>query len=103
MTQTDTAEVSAVCREGEISQTVITSVAEARGVDPLELEPLYAAIDPDALNKLFQPSLGAPNSSLNLQFTFAGCDVEIRGDGEVLVTPPESREAPVATIPAGQE
>lgn len=99
----DVGEVRAVCREGEVSQTVITTVAEAKGVDPLELEPLYSVIDPDALNKLFQPSLGAPNPSLNLQFSMAGCEVEIQGDGEVVVTPPEAPDAPLATITAGQE
>lgn len=106
MSQIETEEISevtAVCREGEISQTVIRSVAEAKGVDPLDLEPLYSVIDPDALNKLFRPSLGAPNPSLTLQFSMAGCDVEIRGDGEVIVTPPEAPDAPLATITAGQE
>lgn len=96
---TDTAsDVTAVCRDGELTSTVVSAVAEAKGVDPLELEPLYSYVDPDALNRLFRPS--DRSTSIEFRFQFADCVVEIGGDREVTVTPPaaadESRSAVVS-------
>ena len=36
-------------RRERASENVIDAVAAARDVDPLELEPLYSVVDPDAL------------------------------------------------------
>ncbi|WP_224450313.1 HalOD1 output domain-containing protein [Haloprofundus salilacus] len=84
------------CYDDEISTTVVMAVADAKGVDPLELEPIYSVIDPDALNRVFQPTVGSARDSLELQFSMAGCDVVVRGDGEVVVTPPKSSETTAA-------
>lgn len=97
MAETASDAVRNVCRSGQISETVITSVAEAKGIDPLDLEPLYPVIDFDALNSMFRPSVGSPPPSLELRFSMAGCEVIIHGDGEVVVTPPaETDERPMA-------
>ncbi|WP_254863964.1 HalOD1 output domain-containing protein [Halovivax gelatinilyticus] len=98
MTDTPSGAVSNVCRSGDVSETVVMTVAEAKGVDPLELDPLYDVIDPDALNSLFQPSVGSPPAPMDLRFSMAGCEVVVRGDGEVLVTPPGTDEAPTAPV-----
>lgn len=99
-TDAQTGTVTNVCRSGDISETVVLTVAEAVGVDPLELDPLYDIIDPDALNSLFRPSVGSPPTTMTLQFSMAGCDVEVHGDGEVIVTPAtegEERTPPIVT------
>ncbi len=98
MTDTVSEEVRTVCRDGQLSETVISAVAEAKGVEPLDLEPLYTAVDPDALDRLFQPAVGSP-TPLNLQFAMADCRVTVRSDSEVTVTLPattERRPKPVA-------
>lgn len=69
-----------------ISQQVVEAVADATGVDPLDLPPLYDSIDPDALDALFSHA----DSSLSiteLRFELEGCEVLVRGSGEIVVTP----------------
>ncbi|QLD91194.1 hypothetical protein HWV07_07185 [Natronomonas salina] len=69
-----------------VSETVVTAVADAKGVDPLDLDPLYDSIDPDALDSLFGHA-GAGSSIAKLSFEMADCEVLVRGSGEVVVTP----------------
>lgn len=93
-------EVRKVCRSGQMSETVVTAVAEAKGVDPLDLDPLYTVIDPDALNRMFRPSVGSPPTSMELRFSMADCHVVVHGDGEVAVTQPsETEENPTPVAP----
>lgn len=89
----DAGEVRNVCHGGDISDTVVTTVAAATGVDPLELDPLYTVVDPDALDRIFQPSIGSPPTDLELRFSMAGCQVTVHADGEVAVTPPSTSDA----------
>ena len=84
--------VTNVCRSEQISETVVSTVAEAKDVDPLELEPLYSVVDPDALNSMFSPSKGSPPTTMELSFSLADCEVTVRGDGEVAVRPPAEGE-----------
>lgn len=98
MTGTASDEVRNVCRSGQVSETVVAAVAEAKGVDPLDLEPLYKAVDPDALNSMFRPSAVSPPSSLEVSFSMAGCEVVIHDDGEVAVTPPAEKDESPTTI-----
>lgn len=69
----------------DISETVINAVADAKGVDPLDLDPLCDVIDPDALDALFNPVF-AGASVTRLGFEMADCDVLVRGSGEVVVS-----------------
>lgn len=101
MTGTASNEVRNVCHSGEISETVVMTVAEAKGVDPLDLEPLYTVIDSDALNSMFRPSVGSPPATMELSFSMEGCEVVVKGNGEVTVTPPtETEESPTAIAPS---
>lgn len=102
LTDTESDEIRSVCRSGEMSETVVTAVAEAKGINPLDLEPLYSVIDPDALNSMFCPSVGTPPAQIELSFSMAGCEVVIHGDGEVAVIPPAETDESPATI-ASQE
>lgn len=70
-----------------VSERVIEAVAAAKGVDPLDLGLcLYDVIDPDALDKLFQPTpTGVPRQSGQVSFTLDGCEVTVHSSGEVTV------------------
>lgn len=71
--------------EGTPVNAVISAVADATDSDPLELPPLYKAIDADALNQLFRAE---PSSTeIRVSFQYEGCEVTIKGSGEVIVEP----------------
>lgn len=64
---------------------VVETVADALETDPTELGPLYEAVDPDALDRLFE----APHrfASGRVTFRFEGCNVTVDADGWVVVSP----------------
>ena len=64
---------------------VVDAVADAKGVDPLELDPLHEAIDLEALEAIFSTAEG--RSAVELSFTVAGCEVVVRGPDQISVTP----------------
>ncbi len=68
------------------SQRVIEAVADETGKDPTEVGPLYHVIDPDALDRLFSATRGSGRNQGYVEFSFAGCDVVVSGEGEVEVT-----------------
>lgn len=73
---------TSVSTEGNICQTVIESVAEAEGTEPIELTPpLNEVIDPAALESLFanKRSLG------KVIFNYKNCEVSVFPDGYVSV------------------
>lgn len=57
-------------------------VSSATGVDPLELPPLFDAIDPEAVQRTLQS--GAANAT-KVSFHYAGCEVVVTGDRELFV------------------
>lgn len=65
-----------------LSLSVIEALADELEADPVELDPLYHAVDPEALDELFQAKTGT-----NARVTFAYGDhtVEVRSDGTILV------------------
>lgn len=67
-----------------LSHAVVIAVAEAKGVDPLDLnERLYDCIDPDALDGLFRST--AADTRGTVQFVMAGCHVEVSAGRRVTV------------------
>ncbi|WP_148415543.1 HalOD1 output domain-containing protein [Haloferax sp. KTX1] len=65
-----------------LSMVVVKAVADAERVDPLDLpSPLGDAVDPDALDVLFQ------NGSGHLSFDYCGNMVTVDAEGSVDVTP----------------
>lgn len=62
---------------------VVSAVAEVEGTDPVELPPLYDAINPEALNALFTSR--AKSTVERITFQYAGYSIVVRGDGEVRV------------------
>lgn len=61
---------------------VIEATSEAVNADPTSLDPLFSAIDPDALNDLFNPGhSGQPQ----VEFRYNGCDVHVNSDREIVI------------------
>ena len=60
---------------------------EAAGVDPIDVpEPLYASVDPDALEAVLQAQRGGTSPTAStVSFTFAGHYITVREDGHVQV------------------
>lgn len=64
-----------------LSEAVISAVAEAKGLDPLEVgPPLAEVIDPDALDSLFRGGVGT------VTFEYAGYEVTVDDEGDVSLT-----------------
>nr|WP_256557202.1 HalOD1 output domain-containing protein [Halomicroarcula marina] len=83
---TDSKHVHTLSKSTPPSQVVIYAVAEANGVDPMELDDcLYDCIDPDALDRLFTDPDG--DSLATLTFTMSDCRVEVDSSGAIIVTP----------------
>lgn len=70
-------------RTDSICTKVICAIAEAKGVDPLDLDPeLVDVVDPDALERLFRYGT-AGDTEGRVTFTMAGCEVVVRSTGSV--------------------
>ena len=63
-----------------VHERVISAVADANGVGPTELEPLYETVDPEALDALFDAGIEG-----TIQFTYEDHDVVVSSDGETSV------------------
>lgn len=79
--------VSRAAFEGDrnVSTVVVEAVADALGVSPIELDPpLHRAVNPDALDALFRSNWSSDRVT-QVSFTYAGCEVTVRGQGEIVV------------------
>lgn len=66
------------------SKSVVKTVAAAENVDPVDLEiPLYAVVDPDALDSLFVSSNGQSRPDGEVIFEYCGYTVVVASDGTV--------------------
>ncbi|WP_435062526.1 HalOD1 output domain-containing protein [Halobaculum sp. EA56] len=73
--------------DDDICQAVIAAVADAWDVRPMELDtPLFEAIDPEALQRIFPCDGRSSAADTSLEFSWAGCTVTVRGPGRVVVT-----------------
>jgi hypothetical protein len=70
--------------DAQPSRAVLETVAEAEGSEPSALtEPLFEAVDPDALDQLVDPAARTVGDSVEVQFEYLGYDVVVTGDGSV--------------------
>jgi len=77
-----------------ISTQIIEAIAETAGVDPLELPPLYEAIDPEALDTLIAGSEANQSASPDIiEFAYADYTVTVYGDQTIEVTDTVSSSA----------
>lgn len=58
----------------DVIELVVRSVADVTGTDPLDLPPLYEAVDADAVERL---CTYADGGDLSIQFEYAGCIVTV--------------------------
>ncbi|MFC6763660.1 HalOD1 output domain-containing protein [Natrinema soli] len=65
------------------SNTVIDAIATVQDVDVADLEPLYNALDPDALNAVFQ---GDSGDTCRVTFSWEGHMITVTNN-EVIVSP----------------
>ncbi|MXV62953.1 hypothetical protein GS429_12915 [Natronorubrum sp. JWXQ-INN-674] len=65
-----------------LSLSVIEALADELEADPVDLEPLYHAVDPEALDQLFQRG---STGEARVTFTYEAHEVEVRSDGTVLI------------------
>ncbi|RQG95702.1 HalOD1 output domain-containing protein [Natrarchaeobius oligotrophus] len=72
------------------SQAIIEAIAAREGVDvtdvePPEYDPLYAIVNPEALDALFRTPTGPPESG-HVRFEYEGYDVTVSSGGRVDVS-----------------
>lgn len=70
----------------EPSTAVVEVVATASNCAPTATEPLYDAIDPDALDALVGSAETRP-TDVTVEFAFAGYNVTVSSDDSVMVRP----------------
>lgn len=76
-------------RGQSLGQRIVERVSDAEGVDPLELDPLYTAINPDALDSLFQTRLASSDGlGGELRFEYHDYEVRVTADGRVTLADP---------------
>ena len=79
--------------EGNVSLQIVDCVAKREHTDPLELPPLYDAVDPDALDDLF--ASGRQNGmtqSGRIEFQYNGYTVIVEFDSGPEITVKEEPE-----------
>lgn len=64
-----------------LQAAIVEGVATVAGVEAADLDPLYGAVDPDALSRLFRDSAGF----YSISFVYAGHRVRLFADGELVV------------------
>ncbi len=72
-----------------LSTTLVMAAADARGVEPSDLQPqLYDIVDPDALDALFESiRANAHSSPVRLTFSEWGCRMTVDSEGLIEVEP----------------
>jgi hypothetical protein len=66
---------------------IVRTVAARENVDPVEIEqPLFEAIDPEALDALLQhDSEETTDSSIRVEFSYCGYDLLVTSSGDVRI------------------
>ena len=77
------------------TEAIVDAVGEAAGVDPIELPPLYASVDPVVIEKL----LKGDNRQMIIGIQYNSWNVFVRGDGAIQVC---DRERPTEPNPVFQ-
>ncbi|MFC4549075.1 MULTISPECIES: HalOD1 output domain-containing protein [Halorussus] len=75
--------------QGLISQ-IVSGIADAKGVDTCDIEPLHRSIDPEALVDLFSDTVsGEERNDGMAAFTHSDCNIVVCADGSIDVFPTE--------------
>lgn len=76
-----------ISAHSSVTTAIISTIAEARGIDIDQLESLNDTIDFDSLDSLFTKSDELQQTELQITFTVADCKVILYGDGRLVVAP----------------
>ena len=68
------------------SMAVIATLADVMGVDPVEIDPLHSAIDPDALDSLVRVR-NRTSGDIHVSFTHENHAITVQSYGVVTITP----------------
>ncbi|WP_255170562.1 HalOD1 output domain-containing protein [Natrononativus amylolyticus] len=79
-------------RDDSLVCVIVDAVATAAGCDPLEVEPLYDCLDPEALEGLFAPRRSAEARAGSVSFPIHDHVVTVVDGDRVRVEPGEWRE-----------
>ncbi|UTF55906.1 HalOD1 output domain-containing protein [Natronosalvus rutilus] len=69
----------------EIHEQIIDEVAALEDRDPLELPPLYDAVEPDALESIFSPTHGGTTRVGRVEFPYADYTIIVEFKEEPVV------------------
>ncbi|MFC7006556.1 HalOD1 output domain-containing protein [Halalkalicoccus salilacus] len=70
------------------SMAVVASLSEVTGIDPIELDPLGASVDTDALDEIVQVR-GRTNGDRSVAFTVEGYEITVYSYGLVTIASAE--------------
>ncbi len=65
------------------STEVVTAVAAATGIDPLDLPPIYDYVATDALDSLLTASSTTSGHTVGVSFSYAGLEITVDDDGGI--------------------
>lgn len=65
-----------------VTEGIIKATAAAYNLEPTSLDPLYSALDPDALDALFNPG---HSGNPKVEFQYNGCDVHVTSDRKIVI------------------
>lgn len=68
-----------------IAELVTNALAAVSGTDPLDLPPLYQAVDPDALELVVRQPDSQPRQACFIGFTVGNWGVIVTGAGEIQI------------------
>lgn len=75
------------------STVIATAIAILQDAPPVELDPLYETVDPDALDAVLgDPYVDESESALRVTFTVSDCHVIAHSDGRITVTDERHRD-----------
>lgn len=77
------------------SSAIISAVAVASDTDPLEMDPLHATVDPDALDVLLAPRRAAVGD-FHIALEYQGYEVAASSYGSLKIKPMQAPTSPAA-------
>ncbi|MFC4436679.1 MULTISPECIES: HalOD1 output domain-containing protein [Natrialbaceae] len=86
-----------------IGLAIVRAVADRRGVESSELPPLYDWVDPEALERVFDPPASDPTSERRFVFDYAGHTITVEQEDSLSITVGETTTGPTAESDSSDE
>lgn len=87
--------------DASVSEALVGAVADAEGVGPTEIPPLYETVDLDVLSRLLEHPDGAGDSDALFSFTLDTWNVFVRADGRIRVCDDTRQTDPTPVFSGG--